>query len=241
MRTSLVVTFALLALACAGGPPAVEAPAVPDTPTVAVLYFDYEGEDADLLALQKGLAQMVITDLSSNAGYRVVERDRLEDILAELKLNRSEHIDPKKAVEIGKLVGADLTVMGSYFEAMGVFRIDTRIVDTATSVVTCGVGETGKKDDFLGIESRLSDKLSVAVLSDGQDCSSPRPDRPPPTPVLPRKPIQALPVATAATWSRALDAIDRDQPDEAKALLQEVVKVEPAFSLASDELASLLK
>jgi len=243
MRTSVVVSLFALFLAC-GGAATTEVPSVPrvpDTPTVAVLYFDYEGDDPDLGALRKGLAQMLVTDLSSNQGYRVVERERLEDVLAELALSRTEAIDPEAAVRIGKLVGADLTVLGSYFEAMGVFRIDTRIVDTATSVVICGVGETGQREDFLGIESRLADELTIAVLSDGVDCTSPRPDRPPPSPVLPKKPIRALPVPTAATWSRALDAIDRDRPEEAKVLLEDVVKAEPAFSLASDELARLLK
>jgi len=250
MKRLTLSVVVLACLACGGlpgGAPQVEAPAdapkVPqlvDTPKVAILYFDYDGDDADLKSLKKGFAQMVITDMAANEGFDVVERGRLEDILKELDLNRSGHIDPDKAVEIGKLVGADLTVMGSYFEAMGSFRVDTRIVDTATSVITCGVGETGKREDFLGIQSRLADKLSVAVLSDGKDCTSPRPEKVPPKPAMQRKKIKKLEVATAATFSRALDAIDTGDTETAKTELAAVVKQEPDFKLAADELAGLM-
>jgi len=251
MKRLTILLTAVFCLACAGLPGVEEPvsvasvaepadPAIPDNPTVAILYFDYEGEDKELGSLKKGLAQMIITDMAGNAGYDVVERDRLEDILKELELSQSDKIDPKKAVEIGKLVGADLTIMGSYFEAMGAFRVDTRIVDTATSIITCGVGETGKRDDFLGIQSRLSDKLSVAVLSDGDDCTSPLPSKPPPAPALERKTLKRLDIGTAATFSQALEAKDSDDPAKAKALLDQVVKAEPEFKLAADELATLM-
>jgi len=249
MKRLCISLTVLACLACSGlptePPPASAeegpgAPVVVDTPTVAVLYFDYDGDDGDLASLRKGLAQMIITDMAANEGFVVVERERLQDILDELDLNASGRVDPSKAVQIGKLVGADLMVMGSYFEAMGTFRVDTRIVDTATSVITCGVGETGKRDDFLGMQSRLSDKLSIAVLSDGEDCTSPRPSKPPPQPALERKQLKKLPVATAVTYSKALEASDGGDVEQAKTLLTEVVKEEPAFTLAADELAGLM-
>ncbi|HEY0097105.1 MAG TPA: hypothetical protein VGB96_22445, partial [Archangium sp.] len=35
-----------------------------EKPTVAVLYFDYAGKTEEMTPLRKGLAQMLITDLS---------------------------------------------------------------------------------------------------------------------------------------------------------------------------------
>ena len=141
-----------MGLGCAGvsGDPAdVATPpvaaVVPDSPAVAVLYFDYEGDDSELGSLRKGLAQMLISDMASNQGYQVVERARLQDILNELQLSAGDKIDPDKAVQIGKLVGADLTIVGGYFEAMGVFRVDTRIVNTAATMTTSRPAATRRR------------------------------------------------------------------------------------------------
>src|SRR5262249_7790431 len=84
-------------------------------PAVAILYFDYAGADADMALLKKGLAQMLISDLSAVDAVQLVERDRLEAVLAELKLGRSGAIDPATAAKVGKLLGARYQVLGGYF------------------------------------------------------------------------------------------------------------------------------
>src|SRR5262249_33568253 len=71
--------------------------------SVAVLYFDYGGKNEELQALRKGLAQMMITDLAEVSEITVVERTRLNDVLDELKLDRSAKIDPATASRVGKL------------------------------------------------------------------------------------------------------------------------------------------
>ena len=54
-------------------------------PAVAVLYFDYTGQNEQLTVLKKGLAQMLISDLETFADNCViVERDRLEGRVAAL-------------------------------------------------------------------------------------------------------------------------------------------------------------
>ena len=45
-------------------------------PTVAILYFDYTGKDDELAMLRKGLAQMLISDLSALDAVQLVERNR---------------------------------------------------------------------------------------------------------------------------------------------------------------------
>ena len=83
-------------------------------PTVAVLYFDYSGNDPDMAVLKKGLANMLITDLIEVEGLKVVERARLQELLGELKLNKSKTIDRRKAVQIGKMAGALYIIVGHY-------------------------------------------------------------------------------------------------------------------------------
>src|SRR5215470_4446689 len=116
---SLVVAFALVA-----GLGRIAAAA--EAPSVAILYFDYDGKDADLALLRKGLAQMLISDLAGNTSVRIVERERLQEVLAELKLQSSAKIDPATAVKVGKLIGARYLVLGAYFDVMKTFRADAR-------------------------------------------------------------------------------------------------------------------
>ena len=55
-------------------------------PTVAVLYFNNSvlGKDNEAMQpLSKGLADLLINNLSGNAGIRVVERDRIQAVLDE--------------------------------------------------------------------------------------------------------------------------------------------------------------
>src|SRR5204862_6227031 len=108
--------------------------------TVAVLYFDYQGKNEELALLKKGLAQMLISDLSGTDAYVVVERDRLEDVLAELKLGQSKAVDQQTAAKIGKLLGARFMILGGYFDVMGALRIDARVVEVETGKIVRSVG-----------------------------------------------------------------------------------------------------
>jgi TolB-like protein len=132
-------------------------------PTVAILYFDYTGKTEGLGVLRKGLAQMIISDLSTLETIRLVERDRLEEILAELKLNQTASIDPKSAAKVGKLLGARYMVMGGYFDLMGSLRADARVVEVETGKIIQSLGANGKPDDFLTVEQKLSGDLNTIL------------------------------------------------------------------------------
>ena len=107
-------------------------------PGVAVLKFDNGGshgentEDDDFAALEVGLQQMLLTELSQNSNLRIIERGRLNDLLAEQNLAAQGRADQAGAAQIGKLVGARYVVLGSYTDLFGQFRMDTRVVDVET-------------------------------------------------------------------------------------------------------------
>jgi TolB-like protein len=202
-------------------------------PTVAVLYFDYSGKDADLGVLRKGLAQMLISDLSALDGVRLVERDRLEEILAELKLSQSGKIDQQTAAKVGKLLGARYMVLGSYFDLMKTLRTDARVVEVESGKIVESTGVTGKPEDFLSVESKLSSELT-RILSTKTS-----------VPIKPEK-VKATPPAqlktkTAVHYAKALDAIDHKDKTAAKKELQAAVKEQPDFRLAALEMDRLMQ
>ncbi len=224
MRRSLVAFASILALA--GLARAAEAP------TVAVLYFDYEGKDAELGVLKKGLAQMLISDLQGSESIRVVERDRLQEVIAELKLQATNKIDQATAVKAGKLLGARYLVLGGYFDVMKSFRADARVVEVETGRVLFSVGATGKPEDFLSLEQKLSGDLGryFATNLPKVKAETKRP-----------KPPAALKARTLLEYGKALDAIDLGDKKTAKESLEKVVKDQPDFQLASLDLDRLMK
>ena len=128
--------------------------------TIAVLYFDNSGNNADLNPLRKGLADMLISDLSNLKMLRVVERDKLEEILSEINLSNSKGFDASTQQKIGKLLGAETILFGSYFDMMGQFRIDARIVKTETGEIVKSEGVNGKTEDFMKLEKQLVWKIA---------------------------------------------------------------------------------
>ena len=64
----------------------------------------------------QGASDMLITALVKTKKYKVYERDRLNSIMKEQKLQMSGAVDMSTAVQIGKLVGAKYIVTGAVTE-----------------------------------------------------------------------------------------------------------------------------
>jgi TolB-like protein len=204
-------------------------------PTVAVLYFDYAGKDDDLAVLRKGLAQMMISDLSALDAIQLVERDRLEAILAELKLGDAHKIDAATAARAGKLLGARYLVLGGYFELKTKLRVDARVVEVESGKVIQSVGATGGADDFLALEQKLVADISVVL---GKQLAI----APPSTAPAPRiKPPARLARRTAVLYAHALHDADTGNKPRARDTLKQVVKDQPDFQLAMVDLDKLMQ
>lgn len=130
--------------------------------TLTVLYFDNDSGDPAFQHLGKGLADMMITDLSAAPGVQVVEREKLEALLKELKLQRTRYFDPKTAQRIGKGLGAAYAVTGSFVAASPQLRLDVRVVRIDSGAVVKAHQVTGQREQFFELYQRL-----VAALVDG--------------------------------------------------------------------------
>lgn len=201
-------------------------------PVIAVLYFDVDEKLGDLTMFRKGLAEMVITDLVAAGSIDVVERARIEDALAELKLQATKNFDQKTAVQVGGMVGAHYQITGTILRTSKdalllearVFRLsDLKVVVTARAKIT--------NDDILDGQQVLVGKL-LSGLSDAAKLSAP---------VAPPKKAVKLSLDTAMKYSRSLEARDRKEPEKAKELLNQVVKEQPDFILARLDLAALAR
>ena len=84
--------------------------------TLAVLYFENNSlaKRDEMEPLRKGLADMFITEFSKIDQFKVVERSRLEQLIQEMQLGQSGMLDSRTAQQVGKLLGAQNLVFGSY-------------------------------------------------------------------------------------------------------------------------------
>jgi curli biogenesis system outer membrane secretion channel CsgG len=109
---TLALTTALLA--SSAGPAAEQS----TRPTIAVLSFDYGTLQRWWSGTQdigEGISDMIVDELVNDGSFRVIERKRLDAILAEQNFSNSERADPsaKAVAQIGKALGVKYLVVGS--------------------------------------------------------------------------------------------------------------------------------
>lgn len=228
MKTVFAAALLSASLALAADPP----------PTVAVLYFDYDGADAELVTLKKGLAQMLITDLAGREAYRVVERARLQEALNELDLAKTQKLDPAALLQVGKLLQARYLVVGGYFVMGGTLRVDARVFEVETSATLKGVGASGKTDDFFSLEQKVAQDVDGVLLAAVSKRASQPVTKTAPS-ALAKSAKGAVPLKAVIAVSKALQAKDEKKLDQAKQQLDAVVKANPDFLLARLELGEI--
>jgi TolB-like protein len=163
-RRALLTCLAAL-LVSSFAPPALAA----RTPVI-VLYFDNNTGNPGYEHLSRGLADMMITELSSVPTLVVVEREKLDALLAELTLQRSKYFDARTAQKLGRGVGAAFAVTGAFISVEPDLRIDVRVVRIDSGAVVKAATVTGKKSAFFELQQRLAAQLVdglPGVLSSG--------------------------------------------------------------------------
>jgi TolB-like protein len=203
-------------LVCAAAMAAAEQPL-----TVAVLYFDNNSiqERADYDGLRKGLCDMLITELSKMSGLRVVEREEIEKVFAEIALGQSGAVDPSSAPEVGKLLGAQILTFGSFMAGTGRdIRIDTRLVRVET-------GEVLKAEEITGSAAKLFKLVKTLSLkiSDELDISLSRDER---------KQIENSDKVTMdalLVYSEGLDLLDKGDRQAALGRFEEALDMDKSF------------
>ncbi len=113
--------------------------------TIAVCYYQDLSPDKSMLAFQKGLAAMVITDMSKIKSLKVIERLRLQALLEEMDLGKTGIVDDRTAPRVGRLVGAEKLVVGNL--TLGI-NAATSLASTSEENIMGSAMCTEKREDF---------------------------------------------------------------------------------------------
>jgi TolB-like protein len=207
----------LLALALVTGVASIDAVAQDNRPGVAVMSFSNGGsygQDAEVFdALEVGLQQMLLTELSQNSNLRIVERGRLNELLAEQDLAAEGRVDANTAARIGRLVGARYVVLGGFIDFYGDFRIE-RVRDKREQLY----------DLVVDLSGRITAGLNLPTL---------------PAEVREAREEREIPTEALELYSRALFYQDRGLNDRAIQLFQRVESEFPQLTEASEALRQL--
>ena len=130
-----------------------------DPRVVAVLRFDNNTGDAQYEHLGRALSSMTISDLSVIDRIQLVERERLEELLAELDLQQSAYVDPSSAQNVGMIIGAEYVVVGAFVTVEPEMRLDTRVDRVETSEIVTTAQVTGQRESLFDLQQRLADQL----------------------------------------------------------------------------------
>jgi TolB-like protein len=131
---------------------------------VAVLDFESISVPQDL---GKAVAEMLRTKLIELGVYTIIERGKLEGVMQEQSLQLTGAVDPKTAVEIGKLVGAKFVIIGSIVK-MGEsqYTINARLIDVETGIAKMGKMVEGKGE---GEIREMVDQLALKLTGKSKD------------------------------------------------------------------------
>jgi len=108
----------------------------------------------------EGMADMLITTLVKSGDYRVMERDQMNKILQEQGLGMSGVVTPQSAAQAGKMLGAELAIIGSVTE------FGYKKVSTGGALKKLGFGgSVGKQTATVAVDVRIIDITTGEILT----------------------------------------------------------------------------
>jgi curli biogenesis system outer membrane secretion channel CsgG len=122
------------------------------------------GASLDMDRFAAGMTAMIVSDLSGATALRLVDRQRLDVLRAEIDLSRSGFVDPAQAVRAGRLLGAQSYLFGGVtLLPPNRVRIDLRLVKTETSEILLAASRERTVEDggdLLKLEREVVEALA---------------------------------------------------------------------------------
>jgi len=126
--------------------------------SIAVMPFETKGQAQEF---EFTLMEKLITQLVNLRRFRVIERGAMDQVMNEQALGMSGMVDEETAVEVGKLAGADVIVVGSINIAEGFGKVSARGIDTETAEMIVAKESQTSEPSMSNLESLVE---NVAIL-----------------------------------------------------------------------------
>jgi curli biogenesis system outer membrane secretion channel CsgG len=149
-------------------------------PTVALLDLDFGAIEhwwSGNWDIGKGVADLIVDGLVEDGSYRVIERKRLDAILAEQNFSNSDRADPSaaKVSKLGKALGVKYLIVGSITK-FGTENKDMKVGGGGWGAGKFGLGTVGTKKGkaTVAVAVRVVDTSTgeVMAVAKGEGTSS---------------------------------------------------------------------
>lgn len=200
-----------------------EIAATPGSPmTIAVLPLRFSGSDSSLRPLERGVTELLITDLARSSRLTLIERARIQAVLDELALQGSGRTDAATNVRTGRLLRAGTLVQGSILQLdASQLRVDAAVVDVPTTQVRSVAQGADHLDQLFALEKRIAldlfGQLGVTLTVAERNAIEQRPTRS---------------LAAFLAYSRGLTAEDEGRYDDASRYYRDATRIDPGFDAA---------
>lgn len=195
---------------------------VPGPPnTVAVLPLSFSGRDTTLRPLGRGLAELLSTDLARSPRLVVVEREHVQALLDEIKLQQSGATDRSTGVRAGRMLQAGRLIAGGITQTGNDIRVDAPIVNVGNAAVVATPSETRTLNQIFTLEQNLAfaifDSLGIRLTTAERD-------------QIDQRPTKSL--AAFLAYSRGLTFEDEGRFDDAARQYDQALRLDPGFAAA---------
>ncbi len=193
--------------------------------TLAVLNFQSH-KDTESAVISKGLTAMIITDLSKVPELKVVEREKMQALLQEIRLAQTGLVDEDTAVETGRMLLARNLVRGTLTPpAAEKIKVSSTITETRHGTDLGGPNAEGPVENLFEMEKDLVfgilDTLGLSMEENTKKAVGS---------------YHTRDMEAFRSYSQGLDFLDQGRFAEAKGAFRNAVELDPGFDLANEAL-----
>ena len=149
----------------------VDAQSKSTRPTVALLDFDFGTVQqwwSGNWDIGKGISDLIVDELVNDGSFRIIERKRLDAILAEQNFSNSERADPSAATvaKLGKVLGVQYLIVGSITK-FGMEQKKQGVGGGGWGTAGFGIGKIGREKGKanVAITARVIDISTAEIMA----------------------------------------------------------------------------
>jgi TolB-like protein len=118
---------------------------------IAVADFDAGSDFVKRMGYDSQAAELFTTAFESSGFFKVMERQRIKDVLAERAFTMTDLVKKTEAREVAKLHGVDYLLLGSIAKVGGRLQLNVRLLDVSNASILVPCSESISRDADLQI------------------------------------------------------------------------------------------
>jgi len=198
--------------------------------SIAILYFSNETNDPNLNWLDRGLTDMLVTELTQSPYLNVIPTNRLAEIAAKLGRSVLDLKNPTVALVVARETNAELTLSGRFYQQDGRITIDAELLDVKTGRLIRRETVSGQgMERIFAMVDELSDRVRRNLRGGSED-----------------RQFASVNLAQMTTsleafrcYSMALENAEKFLHEEAERCLEDAIKADPTFAAGYLRLADI--